>query len=567
MTAADWEWWQKAVVYQIYTRSFQDSNGDGVGDFQGIIQRLDDLRELGVDALWISPFCASPNDDNGYDVSDYYSVQPEFGSMEDLEELIARAGERGMKIMMDLVFNHTSDEHPWFQESRSSLRNPKRDWYLWRPAKNGKEPNNWDSFFGGKAWEWDPQTGEYYCHIFSRRQPDLNWANPAVREELKNIARFWIGKGITAFRLDAIHLIGKPLDFRDFPAGTGRAFRVWENTPETHAYLQEFYREVFGPFGVFTVGETGGTTPQSARLYTDRKRGELTTIFHFDHHHLPDNHDIHALLRNWELWQRGLGSDSWDAPFLSNHDLARVVSAFGDDGVWRVRSAQALGALLLTAWGTPFIYQGEEYGVPNAIFEDRSSYRDHHSAYLVDQFLKTGYLPDEVWNAYRSSTRDNSRVPLCWNSHDHAGFTSGTPWMPIHPRAQEINAEKDRSSEVSVYRFFIELIKMRKSSPALWRGDYRVLSRSGPVGVVVRRDKKGQRAVIVLNLSSRAHLMDLRSFGRSYLGKGLTLHLGNYLREEKIVEQEHPFYRPRPQLGEPLQPQLWLRPWEVRIYL
>lgn len=567
MTASEWEWWQQAVVYQIYTRSFQDSNGDGVGDFQGIVQRLDDLKDLGVDALWLSPFCTSPNDDNGYDVSDYYTVQPEFGSMEDLEELIAKSRERGIKIMMDLVFNHTSDEHPWFQESRSSLHNPKRGWYLWRAGKNGREPNNWDSFFGGRAWELDRQTGEYYCHIFSKRQPDLNWANPQVREELKKIARFWIDKGIAAFRLDAIHLIGKPLDLRDYPEKEGKNFKVWENTPETHAYLQEFYREVFGPYGVFTVGETGGTTPQTARLYTDRQRGELSTIFHFDHHHLRDKHEVHALLNNWQHWQSGLGRNSWDAPFLSNHDLARAVSAFGDDGIWRARSAQALGALLLTAWGTPFVYQGEEYGTPNAIFEDRDSYRDRHSAYLVDRFLRAGFLPDEVWNSYRSHTRDNSRVPLSWNSNNNGGFTSGVPWMPIHPRSLEINAEVDRRAQVSVFQFFRDLIRLRKRSRALIHGDYRVLSRSGPIGVVARNGKDGATALILLNLCSNALSLDVGAVARAYLKKNLKLALGNYLRDERITEQEHPFYRPRPELHEPLGAQVWLRPWEARIYL
>lgn len=561
------EWWRRAVVYQIYTRSFQDSNGDGVGDFQGVIRRLDDLKELGVDALWLSPFCKSPNDDNGYDVSDYYSVQPEFGTMEDLEELIAEAGKRGMKVMMDLVFNHSSDEHPWFQESRSSLDNPKRDWYLWRPPRDGRLPNNWDSFFGGPAWELDPRTGEYYCHIFSRKQPDLNWANPEVRAELKNIALFWIRKGIAAFRLDAIHLIGKPLDLRDFPEGTGKSFRVWENTPETHRYLQEFAREVFEPHDVFTVGETGGTTPASARLYTARSRQELTTIFHFDHHHLRDNHDIHALLRNWELWQRHLGRDAWDAPFLSNHDLARVVSTFGEDGIWRVRSAQALGALLLTAWGTPFVYQGEEYGFPNAYFPDRDHYRDHHSAYLVDRFLEKGVLPDEVWNGYRFQTRDNARVPMSWEGTSKAGFTEGQPWMPLHPRASEIHAEADRRADVSVFGFFRDLIRLRKSHPTLVEGDYRVVSRGGPIGVILRRLVGHRPAVILINLSSKALSLDLGPLGYRRWNRGQGLQLGNYLDDGRTPDVNHPFYRPRARRGEALERSVWLRPWEARVYL
>lgn len=561
------DWWKKAVAYQIYIRSFQDSNGDGVGDIPGILPHLDELKELGVDVLWLSPFCTSPNDDNGYDVSDYYSIQPEYGTMADLEELIDEAQKRNMTIMMDLVFNHTSDEHPWFKESRSSTNNPKRDWYLWAAPNNGKEPNNWDSFFGGKAWEFDPQTQEFYCHIFSKKQPDLNWANPAVRNELKKISLFWIKKGIRAFRLDAIHLIGKPLDLRDFPSNTKKSFKVWENTQLTHTYLQEFHAEVFEPYGIFTVGETGGTTPQTARLYTNSDRKELSTIFHFDHVHLRDNHERHSLFKNWESWQRGLSKKAWDAPFLSNHDLARSVSAYGEEGVWRIRSAQALGGLLLTSWGTPFIYQGEEYGIPNAYFDERQSYRDQHSAYLVDQFLKHGYVPDEVWNSWRSYTRDNSRVPISWSSQPKAGFTTGSPWMPLHPQYQQVNAHSDRNAEVSVFRFFQELIRLRKKNQVLIFGDYRVLTKDGPIGVISRRMRTGESALVVMNLCSNALTQNMKHLGRKQDYSKLKLRLSNYLPDKRIAAVLHPFYKPRSELGAAVTEELYLRPWEFRIYL
>lgn len=564
MTDRERSWWRQAVVYQIYTRSFQDSDGDGIGDFGGIIQRLDDLKDLGVDVLWLSPFCLSPNDDNGYDISDYYQVQPEFGGMEALEELIAKAGERGMRIMMDLVFNHTSDEHPWFLESRSSRDNPRRNWYLWAPPKpDGALPNNWDSFFEGKAWEWDPTTGEYYCHLFSRKQPDLNWANPQVRQELKKIAWFWIEKGIAAFRLDAIHLIGKPTDLADAPAKVGHPFRVWENRPETHQYLKEFHREVFGPAKVFTVGETGGNTPRTALKYVRGSRQELDCVFHFDHHHLRDPRNLHAVLEDWQRWHRVLRWGGWDAPFLSNHDLARQVSVFGDEGLWRSRSAQLLAAVLLTAWGTPFVYQGEEYGLTNSYFPDRSYYRDRHAARLVDALSKLGSLPDEVWNAFRQHTRDNARVPISWDGTEKAGFTTGEPWMPLSPRRREINAASDRGAEDSVFCFYRELIRLRKSRPVFIQGTYRVLSRGGPLGVVERRLGK-ERALVLLNMSSRTQILDCRSLR---FDGSVSLVLGNYVEASEGRRVEHPFYKPRARLGSALGTKEWLRPWEVRIYL
>lgn len=512
------DWFRDSVVYQIYTRSFKDSNRDGIGDFGGVIEKLDYLKDLGVDVLWLSPFCDSPNDDNGYDISDYLTVIPEFGTLDDFDALVRGAHSRGMKIMMDLVMNHTSDEHPWFLESRSSRNNPKRDWYIWaQPSQGPGEgfdeidfdqagrgyagrargprlsgvdtgflPNNWDSYFGGKAWEFDPQTGEYYCHIFSKKQPDLNWANPEVREEMFRIAHWWIDRGVDAFRLDAVHHIGKPEDWPDAPVPKEPwGFCLYKNTPETHTYLQEMNRRVFRPRAVLTVGETGGTTPESARLYVDSDRNELDMIFHFAHVHMENPNDASALTGLMSQWYAALKPRAWDAQFFSNHDLPRQVSSFGDDRWLRGKSAKAIAALLLTSWGTPFLYQGEEIGLPNAYFPDIRDYRDIHALRGYREGLASGEDPELVMAVFQTRNRDNSRTPMQWSGEANAGFCEADvqPWIPVPRQNRHITVEAELAGRVEyapggsiggagILSWYRDLIALRRRYSVLRRGAY-----------------------------------------------------------------------------------------------
>ncbi|AFG38610.1 alpha-glucosidase [Spirochaeta africana] len=485
------EWWKDAVVYQIYTRSFLDSNGDGIGDFGGVIAQLDYLQRLGVDVIWLSPFCDSPNDDNGYDISDYRRIHPEFGDLEQFVIMASEAHRRGIKIMMDLVMNHTSDEHPWFVESRSSRDNPKRDWYIWRdPAPGGGKPNNWDSYFGGAAWEWDEQTGQYYLHTFSTKQPDLNWANPAVRQEMHRIAEFWIAHGVNAFRLDAVHHIGKPVglpDYTDYKHE--REFRLYKNLPETHAYLQEMHDQIFAPHNVFTVGETGGTTPGSSRKYVDRDRGELNMIHHFEQLFLPNPGNAADIQRNMQRWFKALSRRGWDAQFFSNHDLPRQVSAFGNDRELRGKSAAAIATVLLTAWGTPFIYQGEEIGMTNFPFAEMDDFRDRHGLSWYQRDLAHGEDPELAWARMLQENRDNSRTPMQWSEARHAGFTAGEPWIPVNPNHVSVNVAAQESDSDSTLSWYRRLIALRRQHRVLRRGSFRILRRTASRDVVcfVRR--------------------------------------------------------------------------------
>lgn len=570
--------WKDAVVYQIYTRSFQDSDGDGVGDFRGVISRLDYLKDLGVDVLWLSPFCASPNDDNGYDVSDYRQVNPEFGTLEDLKELISQARTRGMEVMMDLVFNHTSDEHPWFLESRSSRDNPRRSWYHWAdPAPDGGPPNNWNSYFGGSVWELDETTGQYYLHIFSKKQPDLNWDNPEVRQELKDIVRYWIDLGIQAFRLDAIHHIGKPEGYPQYPEAH-HDFRLFKNTPETHAYLKELYQEVFGPAGVLTVGETGGTTPQSSRLYVDEDRQELDMIFHFEQIARPDPRDASDMRRHQQAWTRELSKKGWDAQFLSNHDLPRHLSVFGEEGPFRQASAQTLGTFLLTSWGTPYLYQGEEFGLISSYFHRPEDYKDPHGLQGYHGALAAGEDPVLAWESFRYRSRDAGRTPLPWSSAPQGGFTTGTPWMNLGPTWPSINLETDRNSGASVWRWYREVINLRKYHPVLTRGDQEPF---GPdhrnVLAFTRKLKQadGQTAwaLVILNWSRRPLTWQVKGSLRGARRGEFRLFLGNYTKPaetERLAPgtlSPGPHHRQLPVRGDELPREIFLRPWETRIYL
>lgn len=480
------EWWKDAVVYQIYTRSFLDSNADGIGDFGGVIAKIDYLQQLGVDVIWLSPFCDSPNDDNGYDISDYRQIHPEFGDLDLFRRMTDEAHRRDIKIMMDLVMNHTSDEHPWFVESRSSRNNAKRDWYIWRGTQpDGSLPNNWDSYFGGSAWQLDGKTGQYYLHTFSTRQPDLNWANPEVREEMHRIAEFWIEHGVNAFRLDAVHHIGKPEGLPDFHDTSHEyEFRLYKNLPETHAYLQEMHDRVFAPYNVFTVGETGGTTASSSRQYVDHDRGELNMIHHFEQLFLPNPGNAAVIQQNMQRWYRSLSPRGWDAQFFSNHDLPRQVSTFGNDRELHGKSATAIAAVLLTAWGTPFIYQGEEIGMTNYPFAGMEEFRDRHALSWYYRDLERGEDPDLAWAQMLQQHRDNSRTPMQWSAARHAGFTSGDPWIAVNPNHVDINVEQQESNPHSILSWYRNLLVLRRDYRVLRRGRFALLHKTASRDVI-----------------------------------------------------------------------------------
>jgi oligo-1,6-glucosidase len=494
-------WWKKAVVYQIYPRSFADSDGDGMGDLQGIINHLDHLADLGVDVLWLSPIYPSPQDDNGYDISDYQDIEPLFGNLEIFDRLLAGAHERGMKLIMDLVVNHSSDEHQWFLESRSAKDHPKRDWYWWRPAREGMEPGapgaeptNWGSVFGGPAWEFDEKTGEYYLHLFSRKQPDLNWENPEVRQAVHAMMRWWLDRGVDGFRMDVINMISKAVgDDGSLPDGRLSAGSAYADGsagfiggPRLHEFLQEMHREVFaGREGLLTVGEMPGVTVDEARLHTDPARHEIDMVFQFDHVWVDRGADPWQLmpLQLTQLkailgrWQAGLADLGWNSLYWNNHDQPRVVSRYGDDSpAFRAASAKMLGTVLHLHRGTPYIYQGEEIGMTNYPFGGIEDFRDIEALGQYRQALDLeGRTPEEVLTVLRARGRDNARTPMQWDDSPHGGFTTGTPWLAANPNHREINAAADRADPDSVFHYYRRLIELRHSEPAVADGDFTML--------------------------------------------------------------------------------------------
>ncbi len=489
-------WWKSAVVYQIYPRSFADSDGDGVGDLRGVIDHLDHLAGLGVDVLWLSPVYPSPQDDNGYDISDYRDIEPAFGDLDTFDELLAGVHARGMKLVMDLVVNHSSDEHPWFIESRSAKDSPKRDWYWWRPARDGMEPGapgaeptNWGSVFGGPAWEYDATTGEYYLHLFSRKQPDLNWENPEVRQAVYDLMRWWLDRGVDGFRMDVINFISKDTSLPDGELPVGSAYAdgsaAFLNGPRIHEFLQEMHAEVFaGRDGLLTVGEMPGVTVEQARLYTDPARHEVDMVFQFDHVWADRGADPWTLypLRLTDLkailgrWQAGLADVGWNSLYWNNHDQPRVVSRYGDDGEHRVASAKMLGTVLHLHRGTPYVYQGEELGMTNAPFGDIGDFRDVEALGQYAQAVeKEGRSPEDVLTVLRARGRDNARTPMQWDSSPQAGFTTGTPWLAVNPNHTEINAAAAVADPDSVYHHYRRLIELRHTEPAVVDGDFTML--------------------------------------------------------------------------------------------
>ncbi|WP_433720676.1 alpha-glucosidase [Actinoplanes sp. CA-051413] len=491
-------WWHRAVVYQIYPRSFADADGDGMGDLRGISAHLDHLAGLGVDVIWLSPVYPSPQDDNGYDISDYQDIDPVFGDLAGFDELLAGVHARGMKLIMDLVVNHSSDEHPWFAESRSSKDNPKRDWYWWRPARDGMEPGapgaeptNWGAAFGGPAWEYDPATGEYYLHLFSRKQPDLNWENPEVREAVCTMMNWWLDRGVDGFRMDVINYISKDTTLPDGPVRPGIAYgdgsASYMNGPRIHEFLHEMHERVFAgrPQELLTVGEMPGVTIDEAKLFTDPARGEVDMVFQFDHVWVDRGEDPWLLypLRLTDLkailgrWQAGLAGNGWNSLYWNNHDQPRVVSRFGDDSPqYRVRSAQMLGAVLHLHRGTPYVYQGEELGMTNAPFATIADFRDIEAlGQYVQAVDQEGRAPEDVLTVLRARGRDNARTPMQWDASPHAGFTTGTPWLAVNPNHTQVNAEAAVKDPDSVYHFYRKLIALRHEEPAVVYGDFTML--------------------------------------------------------------------------------------------
>jgi oligo-1,6-glucosidase len=509
LLSKDKAWFRSGAVYQIYPRSFQDSNGDGVGDLRGVIRRLDYLRRLGVSAIWLCPIYASPNDDNGYDISDYERINPEFGTMEDFEELLAAAHERGIRVILDMVLNHSSDEHAWFKESRRSKDSRKRDWYIWRKGSAEGAPNRWGSMFGGPAWELDAGTGEYYLHLFTKKQPDLNWENAELRRELYRMMRRWLDRGVDGFRLDVINLISKTPGFPEGTPSPGspytNGFCRWANGPRIHEYLKELNHEVFGPYGAMTVGETPGVAPELGAAYTDPASGELDMLFQFELVDLDSGprgkFDLlpakpERIAEICRRWQYGLAARGWNSLFWNNHDQPRVISRFGDDGAARELSGKMLAAFLYLQKGTPFIYQGEEIGMVNYPFGDPSELRDIESINFFKFASGSGdWTAEEAWRGILAKGRDNARTPMCWSSEPEAGFSSGRPWIGVHPRYKEINVEESEARPDSLFNFYRRLLEFRKTEPIVSEGGIEFVGTLSPALVVYRRRIPGDESM------------------------------------------------------------------------
>ncbi len=540
------KWWKSAVIYQIYPRSFADSNGDGIGDLQGIISKLDYLGNLGIDAIWLSPVCKSPQDDNGYDISDYRDIDPMFGTLEDMEELIREAGKRKIRIIMDLVLNHSSDEHEWFVEAKKGRDNPYHDYYVWRDGNGDSQdggkrmpPNDMKAAFGGSAWEWVPEVQQYYFHQFSVKQPDLNWENPKLRREIYDLINWWIQKGVGGFRLDVIDQIAKEPDRR-----------ITNNGPRLHEFLRELSRETFQKADLVTVGEAWGATTELARLYSNPDNSELSMVFQFEHICLDqikgkEKWDLAPLpfLKLKEVfgrWQTELYGKGWNSLFWNNHDLPRIVSRWGNDGQYRVESAKMLAILLHGMQGTPYIYQGEELGMTNAAYEI-GEYRDIETVNLYRERLEKGYAKEEVMRSIHAKSRDNARTPMQWNDGENAGFTDGEPWILVNPNYREINAARQVDDGDSVFGCYKELIRLRKKYPVFTEGRFQMLLAEDRNLFAYTREEGETRLLVVCNFYGQTVECPLGETMET-----MELLLGNYKETERMEV---------------------LRPYEARMYL
>ncbi|MDE6055964.1 MAG: alpha-glucosidase [Lachnospiraceae bacterium] len=539
----DNKWWKSAVIYQIYPRSFADSNKDGIGDLQGIISKLDYLENLGIDAVWISPVCKSPQDDNGYDISDYRGIDPMFGTLRDMEELIEEAGKHHIRIIMDLVLNHSSDEHYWFQEAKKSRENPYHDYYIWWDGTEGVLPNDMRAAFGGPAWEWVPELQQYYFHQFSVKQPDLNWENPKLRQEIYDMINWWIGKGVGGFRLDVIDQIAKEPDKG-----------ITNNGPRLHEFLRELSRETFQKADLVTVGEAWGATTDLAKLYSNPDNSELSMVFQFEHICL----DQIEGKEKWDLaplpfrklkevfgrWQTELCGEGWNSLFWNNHDLPRIVSRWGNDGNYRVESAKMLAILLHGMQGTPYIYQGEELGMTNVQYEIEE-YRDIETLNLYKERLEKGYKKEEIMRSIHAKSRDNARTPMQWNDGQNAGFTEGTPWIKINPNYEEINAAQQMDDEDSIFNCYRKLICFRKKYPVFVQGNFQMLLEDDENIFAYSRTDDETQLLVICNFYDKAVNCPLAVSDTS-----MELLISNYKDIAKDTDQE-----------------LCLLPYEARMYL
>ncbi|QHE62229.1 alpha,alpha-phosphotrehalase [Rossellomorea vietnamensis] len=511
-------WRKEAVGYQIYPRSFQDSNGDGIGDLQGVIQRLDYIKELGIDVIWICPMYKSPNDDNGYDISDYQDIMEDFGTMEDFDQLLKEVHNRDMKLIIDLVLNHTSDEHPWFIESKSSKDNPKRDWYIWRDGVKGKEPNNWESIFGGSAWQYDEETDQYFLHVFSTKQPDLNWENEEVREALYNTVNWWLDKGIDGFRIDAISHIKKRAGLPDMPNPKKEkyvsSFDMHMNQKGIHTFLQEFKDRTYANYDVMSVGEANGVKADEAELWVGKENGKMDMIFQFEHLGLWDAEtnpdlDIVELKKVLTRWQKGLEGNGWNALFIENHDKARVVSTWGNDKEYWKESATAMAAMYFLMQGTPFIYQGQEIGMTNVQFPSIEDYDDVAVKNLYRLKREEGVPHQDIMEIIWASSRDNSRTPMQWSAGENSGFTTGTPWMKVNPNYKTINVEAQDKDENSILNFYKKMIQLKKREDLFTYGIYDLLLEKDKQIYAYTRTGENTSMVVITNLSTKNAVCDL----------------------------------------------------------
>ena len=538
------KWWQNAVVYQIYPRSFCDSTGNGMGDLKGIIGKLDYLEKLGIDAIWLSPVCRSPQDDNGYDISDYRDIDPLFGTLSDMEELIAEGKKHGIRIILDLVLNHSSDEHPWFLEAKKSKDNPYHDYYVWRDGVEGEYPNDMRASFGGPAWEWVPELGQYYFHQFSVKQPDLNWENPKVRREIYDMILWWMDKGVGGFRLDVIDQIAKEPDLK-----------ITNNGPRLHEFIRELSAETFQKGDLITVGEAWGANTENAKLYSNPDGSEFSMVFQFEHiglDQIPGKEkwdlaplDFMKLKEVLAKWQKALYGCGWNSLFWNNHDLPRIVSRWGNDGEYRVESAKMLAALLHGLQGTPYIYQGEELGMTNAGMENIADYRDIESLNMHKERLEAGYTEADIMASLKAKSRDNARTPMQWDDSENAGFTTGTPWLKVNANYKQINAASQVEDPDSVFSFYRRLIALRKEHAVFADGTFELLYADDPDIFAYTRTTPEETLTVLCNFHGGEAVLSGKG-GENVCENDLgELLLGNY----KDVDE------------------MKLRPYEARVYL
>ncbi|MDP0488360.1 MAG: alpha-glucosidase [Fusobacterium sp. JB020] len=535
-------WWKELTGYQIYPRSFKDSNGDGIGDLGGVIEKLDYLKELGIDLIWICPFYKSPNDDNGYDISDYQDISKEFGNMKDVDKLLVETHKRGMKLIIDLVINHTSDEHPWFIESRENKNNPKRDWYIWKEGKKGKEPNNWESIFKGSAWELDKKTKEYYLHLFSKKQPDLNWENKEMRQAIYKMINWWLDKGIDGFRVDAISHIKKEDGFPDMPNPKKEkyveSFDMHMNRPGIQKYLKELKKETFDKYNIVTVGEANGVEADNASQWVGEKDGKFNMIFQFEHLNLWDyEKELKFSARNYKRilnkWQVALDKDGWNALFIENHDITRSVSRWGNDNKYWLESAKSLGVAYFLQKGTPFIYQGQEIGMTNIKFKDLTEVNDIRSRNEAREKLESGISMEKVLDYLNNTSRDNSRTPMQWNNKKNAGFTTGNPWLKINENYKEINVESQMKDKDSIYNFYKDLIELRKNSKTLIYGKFNLILKNIEDVFAYSRILEDEEYLIISNLSEKIKKIKIKE----YEDKDKELLVSNYKESDHFLER------------------------------